>query len=94
MNVSTLTNRKQTSKPTNKKDLNNFVKTGEKIHIAKKEEREKKTLSSFVLLALLRIYTFFLTFDTLCSFPQIVKPETDRSGGAWQLCLVLNSNKP
>ena len=32
---------KQTSKPTNKKDSNNFDKTGEKIHIAKKEEREK-----------------------------------------------------
>ena len=86
---------KQTDKQTSKqKDSNNFDKTDEKIHIAKKEEREKKTLSSFVLLALLRIYTFFLTFDTLCSFPQIVKPETDRSGGAWQLCLVLNSNKP
>ena len=57
INVSTQTN-KQTSNPTNKKDSNNFDKTGEKIHIAKKEERKKKTLSSFVLLAF-REFTHF-----------------------------------
>ena len=84
---------KKNKQTKNKKDSNNFDKTGKKILIAKKEEREKNA-QLFCFASLLRIYTFFLTFDTLCSFPQIVKPETDRSGGAWQLCLVLNSNKP
>ena len=43
---------KQTDRQTSKQKVsNNFDKTDEKIHIAKKEEREKKTLSSFVLLA-------------------------------------------
>ena len=84
---------KQTSKQRSRKIQIIFTKQVKRF-ILQKKKREKKKPQLFCFASLLRIYTFFLTFDTLCSFPQIVKPETDRSGGAWQLCLVLNSNKP